>query len=59
MPAILPRERIAAWLDPAQRDPARVAGLLEPYPAGAMHERAVGPTVNSAKNEGPACIEPA
>jgi len=59
MPAILARERIDAWLDPALRDPARVAGLIGSYPAEAMCERAVGPTVNSAKNEGPACIEPA
>jgi len=59
MPAILPREWIDAWLDPALRDPARLSGLIAPYPAEAMHERAVGPTVNSAKNEGPACIEPA
>lgn len=58
MPAILPRERIAAWLDPGLRDPARVAALIEACPAGAMRVRTVGPTVNSARNEGPACIEP-
>jgi putative SOS response-associated peptidase YedK len=59
MPVILPLERIDAWLDPALRDPVRVAGLIAAYPAEAMQERAVGPTVNSAKNEGSACIEPA
>jgi putative SOS response-associated peptidase YedK len=59
MPAILPRERIAAWLDPELRDPARVAALIDSYPAEAMRERAVGPTVHNARNEGPGCVEPA
>ncbi len=59
MPAILRRERIDRWLDPALRDPTAVAGLIETYPADAMRGRAVGPTVNSAKNEGPECIAPA
>jgi putative SOS response-associated peptidase YedK len=58
MPAILPLDRIDPWLDSELKDPARIAALIDSYPAAAMRERAVGPTVNSARNEGPACIEP-
>jgi putative SOS response-associated peptidase YedK len=59
MPAILPPEEIAAWLDPAPRDPACVLPLLRPFPAAGMTVRAVGPRVNSPRNDGPDCAAPA
>jgi len=55
MPAILPREHWAAWLDPAERNPGR---LLQPYPDAAMACHPVGPAVGNPRNEGPALIEP-
>lgn len=36
MPVILPPDAEARWLDPGERDPARLLDLLRPYPAGAM-----------------------
>jgi putative SOS response-associated peptidase YedK len=36
MPAILPREGEALWLDPSVRDASRLQSLLAPYPADVM-----------------------
>ena len=36
MPAILPQEKEAFWLDPAVRDPALLRPLLVPYPEAEM-----------------------
>src|SRR5205823_13269597 len=59
MPAILPPEAYDRWLDPAAADAERLAELLRPYPASEMASRAVSAAVNSARNEGPQCVEPA
>src|SRR5438552_1291051 len=53
MPAILPAEAYALWLDPELGDADRLGELLRPYPASEMAARAVGPAVNGARNEGP------
>jgi putative SOS response-associated peptidase YedK len=58
VPAILPREAWPARLDP-NADPAGLQTLLRPYPAEMMASLAVGDFVNSARNEGPACVDPA
>jgi putative SOS response-associated peptidase YedK len=58
MPVIVPRESSAEWLDP-QTPEARLVGLLRPYPADEMQLTAVGPAVNSPKNDGPEYIKAA
>jgi putative SOS response-associated peptidase YedK len=58
MPVILPREAWAAWLNPATEAGA-LQELLVPYPAAEMSCRQVSDVVNSSRNEGPACVEPA
>ena len=58
MPAILPRERHALWLDPATFDPVALGALLAPIPADAMAAFPVSKRVNSPANEDPRCIEP-
>jgi putative SOS response-associated peptidase YedK len=58
MPVILPREAEAAWLD--HGTPAgELHELLAPLDPAATGTRAVGPAVNDARYDGPACLEPA
>jgi putative SOS response-associated peptidase YedK len=59
MPVILPPDQFGLWLDRAVTDPAALLPLLKPYPAELMEAVAVNTRVNSARNEGPECIEPA
>lgn len=59
MPVILPREAEALWLDPGRNEPGQLQELLRPYPGASMTSRPVSTVVNSARNEGPACVEPA
>jgi putative SOS response-associated peptidase YedK len=54
MPLILPANARNAWLDPA----SRFRDLLEPDATG-LEAIALGTAVNSQKNDGPECIEPA
>ncbi len=57
MPFVLPRDRWAAWLDPAEPDPAT---LLEPTPeevVQGLEMRPVGPDVGNVKNNGPELLE--
>jgi putative SOS response-associated peptidase YedK len=58
MPVILPRETFGAWLNPASTV-EELQALLAPYPGDDLQATPVGQTVNSAKNEVPACLEPA
>lgn len=58
MPAILPPEDEAAWLDPSQRDPAALLGLLRPYPSDAMRGQEVSTFVNRPANNSPQCLLP-
>ena len=57
MPVILPPESHTAWLDPDQRDPARLLPLLRPYPAQAMAAWRVSRRVNNPRHDGPDLIE--
>jgi putative SOS response-associated peptidase YedK len=59
MPAILPSERYAEWLDPRNEDLERLDRLLVPYDAAALSARPVSRRVNDARNEGAELIEPA
>jgi putative SOS response-associated peptidase YedK len=58
MPVILPPAAWEAWLEPAAA-PEALLPLLCPYTAGEMAARAVSKAVNTARNDGPECIEPA
>jgi putative SOS response-associated peptidase YedK len=59
MPAILPEEAYSTWLDAAERSPADLAPLLQPYPAEEMIAFPVSRLVNSPQNNLPECILPA
>jgi putative SOS response-associated peptidase YedK len=59
MPVILPREAYELWLDPAERSPDQLNGLLKPYPAKLMTAYPVSKLVNSPQNDSPELIEPA
>jgi putative SOS response-associated peptidase YedK len=59
MPVILPARDHARWLDPAVADKSVLLEMLRPYPESEMTARAVSERVNSPKNEGPECLEPA
>lgn len=59
MPVIVEPVDYERWLAPEGGDPEALSGILRPYPAEPLATRAVGPAVNSAQNEGPACLDPA
>ena len=59
MPVILAAQDHDAWLDPGAPPGDGLAALLRPAPSGAVVAQAVGRHVNNARNDGPACIEPA
>ncbi len=58
MPAILPVDGFAVWLDPRINDVGRLKALLVPAPAEELNARPVGAGVNNPRNDGPECIEP-
>jgi putative SOS response-associated peptidase YedK len=58
MPVIVPADAYDRWLDPAVQDPAAVADLLAPYPAGEMAATPVSRRVNNPRFDDPACVEP-
>jgi putative SOS response-associated peptidase YedK len=57
MPVILHEEDYDHWLDPKANDAAALESLLVPYPSEEITFRPVSPFVNSARNDGPSCIE--
>lgn len=59
MPAILPREHLMSWLDPAIQEPEQLLPLLQPYPEQEMTAYAVTSVVNSVRNNTPDCFQPA
>lgn len=59
MPAIVPREYHARWLDPALRDPAQIQPLIAGCPAGELEAVPVGRQINNVRNQGPELIAPA
>jgi putative SOS response-associated peptidase YedK len=58
MPAIIPREQRAMWLDRDVEDPDVLLPLLHPYTAEEMEMYEVARTVNSPKYNEPDCIKP-
>ncbi|HYL05126.1 MAG TPA: SOS response-associated peptidase [Thermoanaerobaculia bacterium] len=58
MPAILDPKDFAAWLDPANRDTARLQSLLAPAPEAGWQTTPVSRAVNHADHDAPDCIEP-
>ena len=58
MPVIVAPKDFDRWLDPDQKDPAKVQGLLRPYPAEEMLAYPVSRLVNDPKHEDPRCLEP-
>ena len=57
MPVIIKREHYAAWLA-AATSAAALQALLKPANDDVCAVRAVGKHVNSARNDGPACLAP-
>ena len=58
MPAILPVDAYAHWLDADNPDPDSLVALLKPAPDDRMRVHPVSVRVNDIKNEGPMLIEP-
>ena len=58
MPAILPEEHHAAWLDPAETRPAKLLPLLVPYPVERMECWPVSDRVNTATADDPGLTDP-
>jgi putative SOS response-associated peptidase YedK len=58
MPVILAREAETTWLDRTITEPDKLLPLLVPYPETLMDAYEVALTVNSPKNDFPACIAP-
>jgi putative SOS response-associated peptidase YedK len=58
MPVIIAPKDFDRWLDPDQKEPATVQGLLCPYPPEAMLAYPVSRLVNDPKNKDPRRLEP-
>ena len=58
MPVILRPEDEDQWLDVSQTSFAKAQLLLKPLPAELMDAHDVSTIVNSAKYDGPECIQP-
>ena len=57
MPVILRREDEEQWLDASRTPFTKARSLLEPLPGKLMDAHDVSPIVNSAKYDGPECIQ--
>lgn len=58
MPVILKREDEDRWLDPEDKDVAKLLPLLKPYPVGEMESYQVSPLVNKPANVSIDLIKP-
>ncbi len=58
MPVILAPEDYEPWLDVQGASPLVLQALLKPYSDSQMEAYPVSTTVNSPRQEGPACIQP-
>lgn len=59
MPVILHQGEFQLWLDRTVNDPHELQRLYQPYPAELMQEWQVSTSVNSPRNSGSNCIDPA
>jgi putative SOS response-associated peptidase YedK len=57
MPVVLPEDAWAEWLDPSQRDVARLQQLCVPLPDGELRFHPVSTLVNKADNNGPELLD--
>ena len=57
MPVILRPEDEATWIDTSRRPFVTAKSVLKPYPDELMDAHDVSPIVNSAKYDGPECIQ--
>lgn len=57
MPVLLDPAALGVWLDPTSR-PGDLESLMRPSPPATLERYRVSPLVNSARNEGQACVEP-
>jgi len=58
MPAIIPADSRAEWLDPENQDEKRILSLLSPYAAEDMEAYYVSQNVNFPRNDSPDNIRP-
>jgi putative SOS response-associated peptidase YedK len=58
MPAIVPREQYASWLDSALQDPAQIQPMIASYPAGELEAIPISGKISNARNQGAELIEP-
>ena len=58
MPVIVPRRAYGRWLS-VETQRAEIQAILKPYPTGEMDAVPVGRAVNSPRNDGPECLQPA
>jgi putative SOS response-associated peptidase YedK len=58
MPVILRPEDEEPWLDAFRTPFVKAKSLFKPYPQELMDAHDVSPIVNSAKYDGPECIQP-
>jgi len=58
MPAVIPLENCARWLDPDLKDASEASRLLHPAPDGSLVCHPVGRAVSRAASEGRQLIEP-
>ncbi len=58
MPVILSPEGEALWMDPDERDPARLAPLFEPPDAATMEAFPVSRSVNTPAHDDPSVLDP-
>ena len=58
MPVILRPEEEALWLDAPRTPFTKARSMLKPLPAELMDADDVSPIINSAKYDGPECIQP-
>jgi len=58
MPVILRPEEEELWLDVFRTTFTKAKSLLKPYPDDLMEAHDASPIVNSAKYDGPECIQP-
>lgn len=58
MPAVLPPEAYAAWLDPSAQDPEALSALLGSGAGALLRAWPVSREVNDPRHQGPALVEP-
>lgn len=56
MPVILSPESVDVWIDPAEKDPLALKGLLVPAPEGLLVARPVSPRLNSPRYDSPGLL---